>query len=174
MFFKKFIIYKNIDELPIDVFKKVLKTYDVSHLGYWKNILGNKIERKVKKKYYPELQKAWISCYNQYLQTFGHNRNHLLILELEDKIAINKIKMWTTDNKSISAFIKRDERLLKELMLPNKEKGSFEEDLIVIQKHQGVPIDGKLTSVRRFFTYVKMMQKEADQIKRDNAKKNRK
>jgi hypothetical protein len=58
-------------------------------------------------------------------------------------------------------------------MLPSKGvKKSFEEDLAIIQKHNGFVIDPKTTSVKMFFTYVKMLEKEANEQKVRNATKN--
>ena len=50
-------------------------------------------------------------------------------------------------------------------------KKSFEEDLAIIQKHNGFVIDPKKTSVKMFFTYVKMLEKEENDQKIRNAAK---
>jgi hypothetical protein len=61
----------------------------------------------------------------------------------------------------LNGVIKHEEQVLKQMILPTKGvKKSFEEDLAIIQKHNGFVIDQKTTSVKMFFTYVKMLEKE--------------
>ncbi len=164
MFFNKIETYNTIDELPIGVFQKVLKDGDL------KQMLS---KGKFKKKHLEQLKKAWIDCYNQYLQTFGLNKMYLLVLEQEEKIAKLICDRWIKDLKHLNGVIKHEEQVLKEMLLPTKgEKKSFEEDLAIIQKHNGFAIDQKTTSVKMFFTYVKMLDKEAKQQKVSNAAKN--
>lgn len=132
------------------------------------------ISGKHKKKHLPQLQKAWINCYNQYLQAFGLNKMYVHILEQEEKIAKLMCDRWIKDLKHLNAVIKHEEEVLKEMMLP-KGKGetkTFEEDLAIIQKHNGFVVNPKTTSVKMFFTYVKMLEKEANEIKVRNAAKN--
>lgn len=164
MLFKKITTYNTIDELPIGVFQKVLIEGDLKHMI---------CKGRFKKKHLEQLQRAWMDCYNQYLQVFGLNKMYLLVLEQEEKIAKLLCERWIKDAKHLNAVIQAEEQRLEEMILPTKGvKKSFEEDLIIIQKHNGFIIDPKTTSVRMFFTYVKMMEKESNEIKRSNAQKN--
>jgi hypothetical protein len=95
-------------------------------------------------------------------------------MEQEDKIALLTIKMHVEGKGHLAAIIKAEERRLEEMKTPSKgKKQTFEEDLVVIQKYQGVPIDGKNTTTNRFFTYVKAMEKEAEEIRAKNVRENR-
>ena len=164
MFFKKLELYTTIEDLPIGNFQRIMKEGDLKHM----------IQKgKFKKKHIPQLEKAWINCYNQYLQTFGLNKMYLLVLEQEEKIAKLICDRWIKDLKHLNGIIKHEEQVLKEMVLPTKGvKKSFEEDLAIIQKHNGFVIDPKKTSVKMFFTYVKMLEKEANEQKIRNAAKN--
>lgn len=164
MFFKKLELYTTIEDLPIGNFQRIMKEGDLKHM----------IQKgKFKKKHLPKLEKAWIDCYNQYLQTFGLNKMYLLVLEQEEKIAKLICDRWIKDLKHLNGIIKHEEQVLKEMILPTKGvKKSFEEDLAIIQKHNGFVIDPKKTSVKMFFTYVKMLEKEANEQKIRNAAKN--
>ena len=148
MFFKKLELYTTIEDLPIGNLQRIMKEGDLKHM----------IQKgKFKKKHIPQLEKAWINCYNQYLQTFGLNKMYLLVLEQEEKIAKLICDRWIKDLKHLNGIIKHEEQVLKEMVLPTKGvKKSFEEDLAIIQKHNGFVIDPKKTSVKMFFTYVKM------------------
>ena len=163
MFFKKLELYTTIEDLPIGNFQRIMKEGDLKYII-------NK--GKFKKKHIPKLEKAWINCYNQYLQTFGLNKMYLLVLEQEEKIAKLICDRWIKDLKHLNGVIKHEEQVLKQMMLPSKGvKKSFEEDLAIIQKHNGFVIDPKTTSVKMFFTYVKMLEKEANEQKVRNATK---
>lgn len=163
VFFKKLELYTSIEDLPIGNFQRIMKEGDLKHM----------IQKgKFKKKHIPQLEKAWINCYNQYLQTFGLNKMYLLVLEQEEKIAKLICDRWIKDLKHLNGIIKHEEQVLKEMVLPTKGvKKSFEEDLAIIQKHNGFVIDPKKTSVKMFFTYVKMLEKEANDQKIRNAAK---
>jgi hypothetical protein len=163
MFFKKLELYTTIEDLPIGNFQRIMKEGDLKYM----------IQKgKFKKKHLPKLEKAWINCYNQYLQTFGLNKMYLLVLEQEEKIAKLICDRWIKDLKHLNGIIKHEEQVLKEMVLPTKGvKKSFEEDLAIIQKHNGFVIDPKKTSVKMFFTYVKMIEKEANDQKIRNAAK---
>lgn len=163
MFFKKLELYTTIEDLPIGNFQRIMKEGDLKYMIY---------KGKFKKKHIPKLEKAWIDCYNQYLQTFGLNKMYLLVLEQEEKIAKLICDRWIKDLKHLNGVIKHEEQVLKQMILPTKGvKKSFEEDLAIIQKHNGFVIDPKKTSVKMFFTYVKMLEKEANEQKIRNAAK---
>ncbi|MDH3321624.1 MAG: hypothetical protein OEM04_01480 [Flavobacteriaceae bacterium] len=163
MFFKKLELYTTIEDLPIGNFQRIMKEGDLKYMIY---------KGKFKKKHLPKLEKAWIDCYNQYLQTFGLNKMYLLVLEQEEKIAKLICDRWIKDLKHLNGVIKHEEQVLKQMILPTKGvKKSFEEDLAIIQKHNGFVIDPKKTSVKMFFTYVKMLEKEANDQKVRNATK---
>ena len=163
VFFKKLELYTTIEDLPIGNFQRIMKEGDLKYMIY---------KGKFKKKHLPKLEKAWINCYNQYLQTFGLNKMYLLVLEQEEKIAKLICDRWIKDLKHLNGVIKHEEQVLKQMILPTKgEKKSFEEDLAIIQKHNGFVIDQKTTSVKMFFTYVKMLEKESTDQKIRNAAK---
>jgi len=163
VFFNKLETYNSIEDLPIGNFQRIMKEGDLKHMINKGNF---------KKKHLPKLEKAWINCYNQYLQTFGLNKMYLLVLEQEEKIAKLICDRWIKDLKHLNGVIKHEEQVLKKMILPSKGvKKSFEEDLAIIQKHNGFVIDPKKTSVKMFFTYVKMLEKEANEQKVRNATK---
>jgi hypothetical protein len=166
MFFKsKFEVYNSIEELPIYNFQKVIETG--SYLYMVKN-------GTFKNKYIKDVVGAWENCYNEYIQHFGLNSLYKSILAQEEKIAKLKLQRWLKDLKHLNAVIKAEETRLSEMLKPNKGKKSFEEDIAIIQKYNGVPLDAKTTSVKMFFTYVKLMEKESNEIKARNGKKDRK
>ncbi len=163
VFFNKLETYNSIEELPIGNFQKVMKNGDLKQMI---------VKGTFKKKHIQKLENSWINCYNQYLQTFGLNKMYVLVLDQEEKIAKLICDRWIKDLKHLNGVIKHEEQVLKQMILPTKgEKKSFEEDLAIIQKHNGFVIDQKTTSVKMFFTYVKMLEKESTDQKVRNATK---
>jgi len=163
MFFNKLEIYTSIEDLPIGNFQRIMKEGDLKYMI---------LKGKFKKKHIKQLENGWINCYNQYLQTFGLNKMYILVLEQEEKIAQLICDRWIKDLKHLNGVIKHEEQVLKQMILPTKGvKKSFEEDLAIIQKHNGFVIDQKTTSVKMFFTYVKMLEKESTDQKVRNATK---
>jgi len=172
--FKNTIIYTNLDDLPIDNFKKVLETGDIRNAVSFTNILGQPIKGTVKKRHYKKVNEAWTSCYDEYLRVFGLNKRHVAIMVQEEKIAKLKVKRWITGRSSVDGLIYAAEKKL-EGMKPKEtaSKRTFAEDLAIVQKYNGYPMPAKETSSTMFFTYVKMMEKEANEIKKqNNAKSN--
>jgi hypothetical protein len=163
VFFNKLETYNSIEELPIGNFQKVMKNGDLKQMI---------LKGTFKKKHIQKLENSWINCYNQYLQTFGLNKMYVLVLDQEEKIAKLICDRWIKDLKHLNGVIRHEEQVLKQMILPTKgEKKSFEEDLAIIQKHNGFVIDQKTTSVKMFFTYVKMLEKESTDQKIRNAAK---
>ena len=124
-----------------------------------------------------ELAKAWEHCYNSYIVDFGINKVYKSIMSQEEKIAKLKCDLWIKGHAHLKAIIEVEEARLAEMIKknkPNKKNRKFEEDLAVIQKYNGFPIPPKTTSVRMFFTYVKLMEEEAEKIAKENAQKDRK
>lgn len=166
MFFKtKFEVYRSIEDLPIYNFKKVIETG--SYLYMIK-------KGTFKRKYVKDIIDAWQDCYNEYIQTFGLNSLYKAVLMQEEKIARLKLDRWLKDLKHLNAIIKAEESRLSEMMKPSKGKKSFEEDIAIIQKYNGVALDPKKTSTKMFFTYVKLMEKQANEIKTKNGKESSK
>lgn len=172
--FKKLVIYKNLDDLPIDNFRKVLETGDVRNAVGFVNILGQSTDGTIRKNKYKAINEGWTLCYNEYLRVFGLNKRHEAILIQEEVIAKLIIKRWLTGKKSIEALIyAAEQKLLGMQPKKSKSKRTFAEDLAIVQKYNGYPITAKETSSTMFFTYVKMMEKEAIEIKNKNARANR-
>jgi len=60
---------------------------------------------------------------------------------LESVIAIEQMKLNEVDGKK-------------------KKSSSFEEDVAIIEKYMSIGVDVNKTSVKRFYTYIKIMQKD--------------
>ena len=152
-------MWTTIDKLPIYNFHQTLKTGDLRFT------LKHKITDRKLKKNFAEIEKNWEALYDQYLEHFGLAKNHIRKMELEDKIAKLIIQRWLKNDKSLEAVIGIEKQKLNELISKKKKDSTFEEDVAVIEKYMSIGMDTEKLSVKMFYTYIKMMQKDGEKNK---------
>ena len=157
---KQIELYKSIDDLPIYNFHKVMVTDDFRHL------VKNKISDKQYAFNIDKIGKKWITFYDEYLDHFGLTKSHEKVIEQQTKIAILTIKRWEKNDKSMEAVIEIEKQKLNELTGKKKKDSTFEEDVAVIEKYRGIGMDAKKTSVKMFYTYIKLMEKDGKENQR--------
>lgn len=157
---KQIELYKSIDDLPIYNFHKVMATDDFRHL------VKNKISDKQYAFNIDKIGKKWITFYDEYLDHFGLTKSHEKVIEQQTKIAILTIKRWEKNDKSMEAVIEIEKQKLNELTGKKKKDSTFEEDVAVIEKYRGIGMDAKKTSVKMFYTYIKLMEKDGKENQR--------
>lgn len=145
-------MYKSIEELPIYNFHKIMITSDLSYL------LKEEIKEKKFVKIHDQLEKQWDNLYNEYLDHFGLSKNYKQIIDQETKICKLLIKRWLKNDRSMENIIEIEEIKLKELNQTKKKTSTFEEDIAIIEQHRKIGLDPHKTSVKMFYTYVKMIQ----------------
>ena len=157
---KQIELYKSIDDLPIYNFHKVMVTDDFRYL------VKNKISDKQYAFNIDKIGKKWITFYDEYLDHFGLTKSHEKVIEQQTKIAILTIKRWEKNDKSMEAVIEIEKQKLNELTGKKKKDSTFEEDVAVIEKYRGIGMDAKKTSVKMFYTYIKLMEKDGKENQR--------
>jgi len=157
---KQIELYKSIDDLPIYNFHKVMVTDDFRHL------VKNKISDKQYAFNIDKIGKKWITFYDEYLDHFGLTKSHEKVIEQQTKIAILTIKRWEKNDKSMEAVIEIEKQKLNELTGKKKKDSTFEEDVAIIEKYRGIGMDAKKTSVKMFYTYIKLMEKDGKENQR--------
>lgn len=118
--------------------------------------------QKLKPKHEEECNKNWESLYDEYLEHFGISKNHQQVMNQEDKITKLTIQRWLKEDKTLEAIIKIEKMKLNELTGKKKKVSTFEEDIAVIEKYRGIGLDPKKTSVKMFYTYIKLMEKDGE------------
>tara|TARA_R110002012_G_scaffold312888_4_gene524011 strand:- start:1223 stop:1678 length:456 start_codon:yes stop_codon:yes gene_type:complete len=149
-------MWTSIEIMPIYNFHKTLST------GELKYTLQNPISDKELIKNQDKIEKNWEGLYDEYLEHFGLAKNLLKRMEIEDKIAKLMINRWLNDNKSLEAIIEIEKLKLNEVDGKKKKSSSFEEDIAIIEKYMAIGLDVNKTSVKRFYTYIKIMQKDGE------------
>lgn len=152
-------MYKSIEDLPIYNFHKIMISSDLSYL------LKEKIKKKRLLKIHDKLENQWNLLYNEYLDHFGLSKNYKKIIDQETKICMLLINRWLKDDRSMENIIEIEELKLKELNSSKKKKTTFEEDIAIIEKYRGIGMNVKETSVKMFYTYVKLLEEDGKKNK---------
>ena len=150
-------IYKSIEEMPIYNFHNIMTEKDTDALNW---LLYKPDEFVIKPKEIERVGKQWIKLYDEYLEHFGISKQYEKVMNQEDKITKLIISRWLQDDKSLESIIKIEQQRLNELTGKKKKKSTFEEDVAIIEKYRGIGIDIKKTSVKMFYTYIKLMEKD--------------
>lgn len=156
-------LWTEFDSIPINNFRRIVETGDLKHL-----VKDGELTRKQALK----LNAIWETIYDDYIGAFGLGKNRERIMRQENKVALLKIKRWTSDEKSLNGIIAMEERKLEELKKKDlaQEKASFEFSVAVIQKNV-VTFNVQETTAKQFYTYVEIHQKAQDQLKVDQIKR---
>lgn len=139
--------YKDLDA-PVFIWYKLHTTDDLSWLL---------IKRKpITKKQAVVLQKSLDAMYDEYFLEFGKSKEFLSLKRKEIEIAQLNCQMVITGDRSFQTWIQVAEMELQDLK--RKEvKGDLLKTKASIEKHiTKFQIDMHKTSIREFFTYLKM------------------
>jgi len=147
-------MWTSIEIMPIYNFHKVLTTGDLTFT------LKEEISERQITKQQKKIENNWQFLYDEYLSHFGLEKNHIKKMEIEDKIAKLIIQRWLNDDKSLESIINIEKMKLDEVAGKKKKSSTFEEDVAIIEKYMSIGLDVKKTSVKRFYTYIKLMQKD--------------
>jgi len=146
--------YNSIDDLPIYNFHKIMVSNDL------RSLVKNKLSDKQYKRNIDKLGKKWVSLYDEYLDHFGLSKSYLKILELQTKIAKLICQRWEKDDKTLVSIIQIEQSKLNDLNGKKEKSSTFEEDIAVIEKYRKIGLDAKTTSVKMFYTYIKLMEQD--------------
>lgn len=146
-------LYKYFDEIPAYNFLKFLETPDLKYLFSIS-----------KETYEPEEIKSalenWNSIFQEYLDFVGLGDRTLRIMKQEDKIVRLKIQLLTKGKKHLSAVIKNEENILKELKKGNDSKDLMYNETAIISKYMGFHIKLKEINAKEYFAFAKNMKNE--------------
>lgn len=152
-------MWTSIDKFPIYNFHQTLKTGDLKYT------LKSELSDKDYHKNFPAIEKNWDNLYDEYLEHFGLAKSHIRKMEIENKIAKLQIKRWLNNDKSLEAVIGIEHQRLNEVKDKKQKSSTFEEDVAVIEKYMSIGMDTEKVSVKMFYTYIKMMQKDGEKNK---------
>jgi len=151
---KKLKTYSEIDALPLFNYSKVSENNDLRYLL----VLSDYFELpEISEKEYKELFEVWERINDEVIDFNGVNAEYKAILRMQKSIALLKVEMIITGDKSIENIIK-----LKEIELLNmypKQKATIEENIIVLEIQLKMQIDSKVCTVKKYYSYIKYLTK---------------
>ncbi len=148
-------VYQDIDEMPIFNWFKISETNDLSWLL---------LDRKDFKKADPKLlEKTFEELRDQWLDTFGIPEKMREVWVLKRDIFVLECDLHLTGDRSLITFIEIKKSELQEalkaeqadIQLTNTEVKAY------VEKFMHIKIDAKTTSMRDYYTYVKLLKDEA-------------
>lgn len=149
-------VYKSIDELPLWNWFRIQETNELKYL-FKENV--SKWEFFIF-----QLAEVWENLYNEFINTFGISDSLREVLQIKKEIAVMRYKMVADDsNAYLQTFINIKEYELKQI-LGRLEKQEFTSAKVYIEKYMGFRIDLKTTSVKEYYEYLKVLEKEAKKI----------
>lgn len=132
----------SVDTVTIDTYNKIIESGDLSHLS--------------KKLNETELEKTWINLQQQIIEIVGENETYKSYLRHKIEY-IKHRKKFLIDGDKWSKTLAEIENIEAENDLNEMPKGeSILETVLRLSKIQGYHIRAKETSVREYFTLIKM------------------
>lgn len=155
--------YENLEELPfinwLKIYREKSLVYLIKNVNYRKFTVNPKLEIK--------LDQLWTTIYDEYMDMFGMTKKFKRVMELERKIALLKCEIWLDDNKFKKNQVKIFEKQLEKERLNtiDKKGNDYERQVVLIEKWLNSSIDIKKISTKKYFTYLELIQEEANNIK---------
>lgn len=144
LFVKYYEKFNSVSNLPMDRWDKIHKTNQLKYLFKKDvNVLNNET-----------LQETWAKIYNEYLIEFGLSPNYKQILKLKREIAIKQADFINSGDRILLTYINIDKENLRILTKPNGKISNFKDNIINIEKIQGVKINPLTITVLEYYTYL--------------------
>lgn len=158
--------YRSIDDMPLYNWKMIYREGDFRYM------LQDADSLNIESLHYDEqdLMEGWDACYSEYLTEFALDGRLKKVLKLESQIHILTAEMWIQDRPSMQTKIDVLKKQKAQLEIKQQEGVDFDTQVAVLEKWLGIHIKEREVSVRRFYTYQKLYEKEAKNIKYQNAK----
>lgn len=120
-----------------------------------------KVPRKPKNNEIPVIGDIWEGIVCEFIDTLGLSKPYIKILEAKKSLILLQIKYSKTKDKRLKLFITVAERKLQDLIGEEKEQVSNFEQKALISKALGFAIDGNKTSVIDYYSYIRVIEKQA-------------
>jgi hypothetical protein len=155
-----FKVFKRLEDLPAWNFDKIQKTQELRYLLHLNDY--HETEMSFDEKESRKLIETWIELYFEYLDKFGITEKYKNRIELERDAVILEAELALGGDPIKKTWLNIKNRELKELKeeTENSKSVTFEEEIIVLMKWSGVPIDSRKINSLRFFTLRQMYNEE--------------
>jgi hypothetical protein len=144
--------YKSISDLPIYNWFKIHETNDLKYLLIAPSKVGFRRSK--------ELNEAFSLIYDEFIDTFGVSDDLRKITELRRDIRILEIDMYLENDLSKETFIDIKKAEI-DAIINSKEKDRLNDVKGYVEKYMGFHLDERTTTVKDYYTYIKIMSDEA-------------
>ena len=147
--------YNTIDTLPVFNYGKISELEDLRYLIIQPDYFELP---KITEKETAELFKAWENINDEIINYVGISEDYKSILRIKKAIALMKVEMIMTGDKSNETLIE-----IKQLELKNyypQKKNELDESIIYIESALKIPVDIMKCTVKKYFSYLKFISKK--------------
>jgi hypothetical protein len=106
----------------------------------------------------------WRNIYDEYIKEFGFSEGFLDIIRKQKEIALLRVDKIVSGDKSIQTMIDVCNFELDGIKKMN-QGGTFYELKVYIEKGMGIRINPIECSVKEFYSYAKLLEKESKRTK---------
>lgn len=147
-------LYNSIEDLPMWNWNMVHEKNDYTYLR------RHRINGKCSKHNYQLLYRTWQKIFDQYIATFGFDKNFLNILEKKKQIAFYQLEFINSGDEALQTIIDVM-RIELEAMQPKENiKNQFWKTKATVERLVGFHIDAKVITVLEFHAYIENLKAE--------------
>ena len=132
--------YKSIDTLPIYNYNKIIETGDFKKYGV------NNFD-------------DWQIIEREFFEQIGYSEKYFEILRIKTDIVITKANYYKSNNNALKTLIEIKKAKLMQT-IGEQVGGDFDLMIAQISKFMGFRIDIKKVSVKEFYSYIKLAEKQ--------------
>lgn len=140
-------MYESIDEMPIFNWFKCIENKDYLYCA-----------KDAKKANLEACKIAFSVLYEEYIDTFGINKQLGEIIDLQNQILVLKIDLILSNDNTIKTFIELKELELEAVLNVKQTKTNFAK--IAIEKYLGFRINEKEVTVKEYYDYLLAIQED--------------
>ena len=135
--------YKNIEELPIYNFNKVLETGDLKWI-----VASGDITHTA--------NVVWDTIIDEYSEYVGFSQSYIDYMAFSKKAALLTIQAYLEDKRHLITFAKVAQQQADAAL--GETENDFEKSVAIVSKYMGYRVDAKKTSVKEFYSIIKLMK----------------
>ena len=132
--------YKSIDTLPIYNYNKIIETGDFEKYGV------NNVD-------------DWQTIEREFFEQIGYSEKYFEILRIKTDIVMTKANYYKSNNNALKTLIEIKKAKLMQT-IGEQVGGDFDLMIAQISKFMGFRIDIKKVSVKEFYSYIKLAEKQ--------------
>jgi hypothetical protein len=144
-------IYSDIEQLPLFNYVQIIQNLDYKYLLF-------DIETKITAEIADKIQESWDNINTEIIDYMGVPEQMQELLRLKKSIALLRVEKIKTDNNSLESIIEIKEKELQNYY-ENNNKTDIYEDITAVEMTLKMQIDLQKTSLKRYLSYIKILQK---------------